>query len=90
MTALLSIKVDLVPPTFYQKREQTGTAGPMKKRDGIPEDHSFARTYSVIKEQTVYTTAKRFRSSCQNVLFPKGFGMKNKSKPFICSVYYHS
>jgi hypothetical protein len=28
--------------------------------------------------------------ACQDVLFPKGFGMKNKSKPFICSVYYHS
>jgi hypothetical protein len=23
------------------------------------------------------------------VLLPKGFGMKNKSKPFICSVYYY-
>ena len=30
------------------------------------------------------------RIACQDVLFPKGFGMKNKSKPFICSVYYHS
>jgi len=23
------------------------------------------------------------RISCQDVIFPKGFGMKNKSKPFI-------
>jgi hypothetical protein len=53
MTALLSLIVDLVTSTFYQKREQAGTAGPMKKRDGIPENHSFARTYSVIKELTV-------------------------------------
>ena len=30
------------------------------------------------------------RISCQNILLPKGFGMKNKSKPWICSVYYHS
>jgi hypothetical protein len=29
-------------------------------------------------------------SSCQDLLFPKGFGMKNKSNPFICSVHFHS
>jgi hypothetical protein len=45
MTALLSINVDLVTPTFYQKREQTETAETMKKRNSITEDHSFARTY---------------------------------------------
>jgi hypothetical protein len=28
--------------------------------------------------------------SCQDVLLPKGFGMKNKSQSWICSVYYHS
>jgi hypothetical protein len=53
MTALLSLTVDLITSTFYQKREQTGTAGPVKKKDGIPEEHFFARTYSVVKEPTV-------------------------------------
>jgi len=33
--------------------EQAGTAGPMKKRYGIPEEYSFARIYSVIKEVMV-------------------------------------
>jgi len=28
--------------------------------------------------------------ACQDVLLPKGFGMKNKSQSWICSVYYHS
>jgi hypothetical protein len=45
--------VDLIISTFYQKREQAGTAEPMKKRAGIPEEHSFPRTYSVVKELTV-------------------------------------
>jgi hypothetical protein len=53
MTVLLSLTVDLITSTFYQKREQAGTAGPMEKRQGISEEHSFARTYSVIKELTV-------------------------------------
>jgi len=53
MTVLLSLRVDLITSTFYQKREQAGTAGPMKKRHGISEERSFARTYSVIKELTV-------------------------------------
>jgi hypothetical protein len=47
------LKVDLVTSTFYQKGDQTGTTGPMKKRQGISEQRSFARTYSVIKELTV-------------------------------------
>jgi hypothetical protein len=38
MTALLSLTVDLITPTFYQKREQPGTAGPMKKRQGFPKN----------------------------------------------------
>jgi hypothetical protein len=53
MTTLLSLTVDLITPTFYQKREQPGTAGPMKKRQGLSEERSFARIYSVIKELTV-------------------------------------
>jgi hypothetical protein len=53
MTALLSLTVDLVTPRFYQKREQAGIVEPMKRRDGIPEEHSFARTYAVVKELTV-------------------------------------
>jgi hypothetical protein len=44
--------VDLITPTFYQKREQAGTAGLMKKRYGIFEERSSARSYSVIKELT--------------------------------------
>jgi hypothetical protein len=53
MTALLSLTVDLVTSRFYQKREQAGTAEPVKKREGTSEEHSFARTYSVVKELTV-------------------------------------
>jgi len=53
MTALLSLTVGLITSTFYQKREQAGTAGLMKKRSGISEERSFARIYSVIKELTV-------------------------------------
>jgi hypothetical protein len=52
MTALLSLTVDLGTSTFYQKREQAGTAEPVRKREGISEELSFARTYSVIKELT--------------------------------------
>jgi hypothetical protein len=50
MTVLLSLTVDLETSTFYQKREQAGTAEPLKKRKGISEEHSFAISYSVIKE----------------------------------------
>jgi len=53
MTALLSFTVDLITSTFYQKREQAGIAGPMKNRQGISEERSFARTYAVVKELTV-------------------------------------
>jgi hypothetical protein len=53
MTVLLSLTVDLGTSTFYQKREQAGTAEPVKKREGTSEERSFARTYSVIKELTV-------------------------------------
>jgi len=53
MTVLLSLTVDLITSTFYQKREQAGTAGPMKKRQSISQERSFARTYSVIKELMV-------------------------------------
>ncbi len=28
--------------------------------------------------------------ACPEVLFPKGLGIKNESKPFICFVYYYS
>jgi hypothetical protein len=52
MTALLSLTVDLITSTFYQKRKQAGTAEPVRKREGISEELSFARTYSVIKELT--------------------------------------
>jgi len=53
MTALLSLTMDLGTSTFYQKREQAKTAEPLKKREPTSEEHSFARTYSVIKELTV-------------------------------------
>jgi len=53
MTALLSLTVDLVTSRFYQKREQAGTADPVKKGEGTSKEHSLARTYSVIKELTV-------------------------------------
>jgi hypothetical protein len=53
MTALLSLTVDLVTFTFYQKREQAGTAEPMKQSEGISEEHFSPRTYSVVKELTV-------------------------------------
>jgi len=53
MTALLSLRVDLITSTFYQKRKQAGTAEPVKKKHGISEERSFARTYSVVKELTV-------------------------------------
>jgi len=53
MAALLSLTLDLVTSTFYQKREQAGTAEPIKKKEGISEEHSFARTYSVAKELPV-------------------------------------
>jgi hypothetical protein len=53
MTALLSIKVDLVTSTFYQKRKHAGTAEPVKKREATSEEHSFARTYSVVKKLMV-------------------------------------
>jgi hypothetical protein len=39
MAALLSLTVDLGTSTFYQKREQAGTAGPIKKRQAISEEH---------------------------------------------------
>jgi len=45
--------VDLVTSTFYQKREQAGTAEPMKQGEGISQIHSFTRTFSVVKELTV-------------------------------------
>jgi hypothetical protein len=45
--------VDLGTSTFYQKREQAGTAEPVMKRNGIAEEHSLARTYSAVKELTV-------------------------------------
>jgi hypothetical protein len=45
--------VDLATSTFYQKREQAGTAQPVMKRNGIAEEHSFVRTYSAVKELTV-------------------------------------
>jgi len=50
MTVLLSLTVDLVTSTFYQKREHAGTAEPVRKKEGISEEHSFPRSYSVIKE----------------------------------------
>jgi hypothetical protein len=53
MTALLSLTVDLITSTFYQKRKQAGTAEPVKKREATSEEHSFARTYSAVKELTV-------------------------------------
>jgi len=53
MTALLSLTVDLVTSTFYQKGKQAGTAEPVKKREGTSEEGSLARTYPVIKELTV-------------------------------------
>jgi len=53
MTALLSLIVDLVTSTFYQKREQAGTAEPMKQGEGISQEHYFPRTFSVAKELTV-------------------------------------
>jgi len=53
MTALLSLTVDLITSTFYQKREQAGTAEAVMKSEGISGEHSFARTYSVVKELTV-------------------------------------
>jgi len=45
--------VDLVTSTFYQKGRQTGTAKTLKEREGLLEEQSFARTYSVVKELTV-------------------------------------
>jgi len=53
MTALLSLTVDLVTSTFYQKREQAGTAEPMKQGEGISQEHCFPTTFSVVKELTV-------------------------------------
>jgi hypothetical protein len=53
MTALLSLSVDLVTSRFYQKREQAETTEPVKKREDTSEEHSFARTYSVVTELTV-------------------------------------
>jgi hypothetical protein len=53
MTSLLSLTVDLVTSTFYQKRKQAGTTEPVKKRESTSEERSFARTYSVVKELTV-------------------------------------
>jgi hypothetical protein len=53
MTALLSLTVDLVTSTFYQKRKQAGTAEPKKKTEGISEQYSFAKNYPVVKELTV-------------------------------------
>jgi len=49
MTALLSLTVDLITSTFYQKREQAKTASPMKKGQGISEELSFARTIQLSK-----------------------------------------
>jgi hypothetical protein len=40
--------------------------------------------------KVVINNYKSGSADCQDVSFPKGIGMKNKSKPFICSVYYHS
>jgi hypothetical protein len=45
--------VDLLTSTFYQKREQPGTAHLAEKRGSLPEENSFTRTYSVVKELTV-------------------------------------
>jgi hypothetical protein len=53
MTVLLSLIVDLITSTFYQKREQAGTAEPLKKKEGISEERSFVRTYTVVKELIV-------------------------------------
>jgi len=53
MTALFSLTLDLVTSTFYQKREQAGTAEPMKQSEGISEEHCFPRTFSVVKELMV-------------------------------------
>jgi len=45
--------VDLVTSTFYQKREQAGTAESMKQGKGISQEHHFSRTFSVVKELMV-------------------------------------
>jgi hypothetical protein len=45
--------VDLVTSTFYQKREQAGTAESMKQGKGISQEHHFPRTFSVVKELMV-------------------------------------
>ena len=53
MTALLSLTVDLVTSTFYRKREQPGTAEPVKQSEGISEEHCLPGSNSVVKELTV-------------------------------------
>jgi len=45
--------VELVTSTFYQKREQAGTAESMKQGKGISQEHHFPRTFSVVKELMV-------------------------------------
>ena len=35
-------------------------------------------------------TIQKLNVACQDVPLPKGFDMENRSKPWICSVYYHS
>jgi hypothetical protein len=53
MTVLLSLTVDLITSTFYQKREQAGTAETVKKKEVFVKNTPSAKTYSVIKELTV-------------------------------------
>jgi len=52
MTALLSINADLVISTFYQKEGRLELLKPLKEMEGLLEEQSFARTYSVVKEQS--------------------------------------
>ncbi len=53
MTALLSLTVDLVTSTFYQKERQAGTAKTCEGDGGSPKETPFPQSYSVVKELMV-------------------------------------
>jgi hypothetical protein len=52
MTALLSFIVDLVISPFTRKEGRLELLKPKKEMEGLLEEQSFARTYSVVKEQS--------------------------------------
>ncbi len=53
MTALLSLTVDLVTSTFYQKERLAGTAKTCEGDGGSPKETPFPQSYSVVKELMV-------------------------------------